>query len=133
MNEEQYLLRISQLEKEIEYLHGLLDEAGISYKREAKDNCGECKNQKYKELKGKVLYEHLMWKKEDVSDVIGLYPMFPDETINFLVFDFDCHDDNLEGDDGANPYTEWMTEVNTFRRICEINEVPILVERSSTG
>ena len=44
MSEEQYLSRIKQLEKEIEYLHGLLDEAGISYKREAKDNCGECKN-----------------------------------------------------------------------------------------
>ena len=37
MNEEQYLSRISQLENEIEYLHGLLDNAGISYKREAKE------------------------------------------------------------------------------------------------
>ncbi len=36
MSEEQYLSRISQLENEIEYLHGLLDNAGISYKREAK-------------------------------------------------------------------------------------------------
>lgn len=90
MNEEQYLLRISQLEKEIEYLHGLLDEAGISYKREAKDI-------------------------EDLSS---------DRNLLF---------DENQGDDGANPYTEWMTEVNAFRRICEINEVPILVECSSTG
>ena len=37
MNEEQYLSRISQLENEIVYLHGLLDNAGISYKREAKE------------------------------------------------------------------------------------------------
>ena len=37
MNEKQYLSRISQLENEIEYLHGLLDDAGISYKREAKE------------------------------------------------------------------------------------------------
>ena len=35
--EEQYLSRIRQLESEIEYLHGLLDDAGISYKREAKE------------------------------------------------------------------------------------------------
>lgn len=35
MNEEQYLSRISQFENEIEYLHGLLDNAGISYKRES--------------------------------------------------------------------------------------------------
>ena len=36
MNEEQDAARISQLENEIKYLHGLLDNAGISYKREAK-------------------------------------------------------------------------------------------------
>ena len=214
MNEEQYLSRISQLENEIEYLHGLLDNAGISYKRKAKEleylspdrnlafeedqgarilpvtitkqhiqfyyhlfkgrndvyskrsgkankktgkhgyytqcwnfwkdgicpkknnpqfNCGECQNQKYKELTGQVLYEHLIGAREDASDVIGLYPMFPDETVNFLVFDFDCHDDKIGGDDGANFESDWMTEVNAFRKICEINEVPVLVERSRSG
>lgn len=214
MNEEQYLSRIRQLENEIEYLHGVLDDAGISYKREAKElddlspdrnlafeenqgarifpvtitkrhiqyyyhlfkgrndvyskrsgkankktgkhgyytqcwnfwkdgicpkknnpqfNCGECQNQRYKELTGQVLYEHLMGAKEDVSDVIGLYPMFPDETVNFLVFDFDSHDNKIGGDDGANLDLEWMTEVNSFRKICVINEVPILVERSRSG
>ena len=214
MNEEQYLSRISQLENEIEYLHGLLDNAGISYKLRAKEledlspdrnlafeenqgarilpvtitkqhiqyyyhlfkgrndvyskrsgkvnkktgkhgyytqcwnfwkdgicpkknhsqfNCGECQNQKYKELTGQVLYEHLIGAREDASDVIGLYPMFPDETVNFLVFDFDCHDDKIGGDDGANLESDWMTEVNAFRKICEINEVPVLVERSRSG
>ena len=214
MNEETYLSRISQLENEIEYLHGLLDNAGISYKRRAEEleelspdknlafeenqgarilpvtitkqhiqyyyhlfkgrndvyskrsgkankktgkhgyytqcwnfwkdgicpkknnpqfNCGECQNQKYKELTGQVLYEHLIGAREDASDVIGLYPMFPDETVNFLVFDFDCHDDKIGGDDGANFESDWMTEVNAFRKICEINEVPVLVERSRSG
>lgn len=214
MNEETFLSKISQLENEIEYLHGLLDNAGISYKRKAKEledlspdrnlafeedqgarilpvtitkqhvqyfyllfkgrndvyskrsgkankktgkhgyytqcwnfwkdgicpkknhsqfNCGECQNQKYKELTGQVLYEHLIGAREDASDVIGLYPMFPDETVNFLVFDFDCHDDKISGDDGANFESDWMTEVNAFRKICEINEVPVLVERSRSG
>ena len=214
MSEEQYLSRIKQLEKEIEYLHGLLDNAGISYRREAKDlddlspdrnlafeedqgarihkvtitkqyvqyfyylfkgrkdvyskragkanektgkhgyytqcwnfwkdricpkknnpkfTCGECQNQRYKELTGQIMYEHLLGEKEDASDVIGLYPMFPDETVNFLVFDFDCHDDIIGGDDGANPDSEWMTEVNAFRKICEVNAVPVLVERSRSG
>ena len=102
-----------------------------------KDNpqfhCGECLNRQYKELTGQVLYEHLLGKKEDASDVVGLYPMFPDETINFLVFDFDCHDDLNGGDDGANIDLEWIAEVNAFRKICENNEVPILVERSRSG
>ena len=214
MGEELYLSRIRQLESEIEYLHGLLDDAGIPYKREAKDiddlspdknlafeenqgarilpvtitkqhirnyynlfkgrsdvygkrsgkaskktgkhgyytqcwnfwkdgicpkknnpqfSCSECQNQRYKELTGQVLYEHLIGAKEDASDVIGLYPMFPDETINFLVFDFDCHDDKIGADDGANLDSEWVTEVNAFRKICDINEVSVLVERSRSG
>lgn len=214
MGEEQYLSRIRQLESEIEYLHGLLDNAGISYKREAKElddlspdrnlafeedqgarilpvtitkqhiqyyyhlfkgrndvyskrsgkankktgkhgyytqcwnfwkdgicpkknnpqaGCGECQNQRYKELTGQVLYEHLIGAREDASDVIGLYPMFPDETVNFLVFDFDCHDDKTGGDDGANLDSEWIAEVNAFRKICENNDVPVLVERSRSG
>ena len=214
MNEEQYLSRIRQLEEEIEYLHSLLNDAGISYELEVKESedcssernpafdedqgsrilpvkltkqhvqyfyhlfkgrndvyskrsgkankktgkhgyytqcwnfwkdgicpkkdnpqfhCGECRNQRYKELTGQVLYEHLLGAKEDASDVIGLYPMFPDETINFLVFDFDCHDDLNGGDDGANIDLEWVAEVNAFRKICENNEVPILVERSRSG
>jgi hypothetical protein len=214
MNENQYISRISQLEKEISYLHGLLDEAGISYRKEAKsvedlspdknilfdDNqgarispleitkhrikffrnlfngrsdvyclrygkvnkktgkhsyytqcwyfwkdglcpkrnnpkfsCGECKNPNYKELTDEVVYEHLRGKKEDASDVLGVYPLLLDETINFLVFDFDCHNDDVCGDDWANPDSEWMIEVNTFRKICEDNDVPILVERSRSG
>ena len=214
MNEEQYLSRIRQLEEEIEYLHRLLNDAGISYELEVKESedcssernpafdedqgsrilpvkltkqhvqyfyhlfkgrndvyskrsgkaskktgkhgyytqcwnfwkdgiclkkdnpqfhCGECQNRQYKELTGQVLYEHLLGIKEDASDVVGLYPMFPDETINFLVFDFDCHDDLNGGDDGANIDLEWVAEVNAFRKICENNEVPILVERSRSG
>lgn len=37
MNEEQYLSRIRQLENEIEYLHGLLNSAGIPYRYAALD------------------------------------------------------------------------------------------------
>ena len=73
-----------------------------------------------------------MGNAEDASDVIGVYPLFPDETTNFLVFDFDCHDDRC-GDDFANPDNEWISEVNAFRKICEINEIPVLVERSRSG
>ena len=94
--------------------------------------CIGCKNQKYKELTVGAILNHLNGNKENGSDVIGLYPMFSDETINFLVFDFDCHDET-SGDDGANIDTQWKDEVNAFRKICENNEVPILVERSRSG
>ena len=38
MNEEQYLSRIRQLEEEIEYLHRLLADAGVSYELEVKES-----------------------------------------------------------------------------------------------
>ena len=38
MNEELYLSRIRQLEEEIEYLHRLLADAGISYELEVKES-----------------------------------------------------------------------------------------------
>ena len=38
MIEEQYLSRIRQLEEEIEYLRGLLNDAGISYELEVKES-----------------------------------------------------------------------------------------------
>ena len=37
MTETEYISRIKQLENEIAYLHGILDDAGISYRKEAKD------------------------------------------------------------------------------------------------
>ena len=46
--------------------------------------------------------QDLTGAREDCSDVIGVYPMLPDETCNFLVFDFDNHDDTTNGDDYAN-------------------------------
>jgi hypothetical protein len=76
---------------------------------------------------------HLKGEREDCSDVIGLYPMFPDETCNFLVFDFDNHDEKTNGDDFANTDDEWMEEVNAMRAICKNNDIQVLVERSRSG
>lgn len=46
--------------------------------------------------------QHLIGEKEDCSDVIGLYPILQDEPCNFLVFDFDNHDEKSKVDDFAN-------------------------------
>ena len=95
--------------------------------------CSECKNKNYKALRGEDIFEHLVGKKEDCSDVIGIYPMLADETCNFIVFDFDNHDDKSNGDDFANTDNEWIEEVNAMREICRINETDVLVERSKSG
>ena len=71
---------------------------GICPKYEKKKmKCSDCPEQRYKELTGKVIMQHLLGLQEDCADVIGVYPMLPDETCNFLVFDFDNHDDNTTG------------------------------------
>lgn len=91
-----------------------------------KAKCSECPNQKYTPLTGDVIYAHLMGVKEDCSDVVGLYPVWPDGTCNYLVFDFDNHDDSSDS-------LKWQEEANALRAICADNDVPCLVERSRSG
>ena len=91
-----------------------------------KTKCSECENKSWTPLTQTALFNHLMGYKENCSDVIGIYPMLPDDKCNFLVFDFDNHNDIDEN-------TEWIEEVNTMRKICVENDVNILVERSRSG
>ena len=89
--------------------------------------CQECPSKDYSELKVSAILEHLKGVKEDCSDVIGLYPLFPDGTCWFLVFDFDNHDDEEE------PSKDWQEEVDALRRVCINVGVDALVERSRSG
>ena len=91
-----------------------------------KTKCADCPNQSYKTLSGDVLVAHLKGAKSDCSDVVGLYPVLPDGTCNYMVFDFDDHDDGSDS-------LRWQEEVNALRKICEDNSVPCLVERSRSG
>lgn len=82
----------------------------------------------YSELRGRDLLAHLKGEKTDCSDVVGIYPILPDESCNFLVFDFDDH----------NPEDRVMSkrikeEVGAVREICEQNGIGTLVERSRSG
>lgn len=90
--------------------------------------CSTCANQQYKELMGGAVMAHLKGEREDAGDVIGIYPILSDESCNFLAFDFDHHDAELEQDS-----TSWIDEVQSLRKICEHLNVPTLVERSRSG
>ena len=96
-------------------------------KRGEKVKCQECPAKDYKELKIPIILEHLKGTKEDCSDVIGLYPLFPDGTCWFLVFDFDNHDED------AVPSKGWEQEVDALREICMLVGIDPLVERSRSG
>ena len=59
-----------------------------------KIKCQDCPGKNYIVLNTKAILAHLKGDKADGSDVIGLYPLFPDGTCWFLVFDFDNHDED---------------------------------------
>ena len=79
------------------------------------------------------IVDHLAGYKEDGTDVIGVYPLLPDGTCRFLVFDFDNHEKGAETTDYANETEEWHKEVDALRLMCEKNGIIPLVERSRSG
>ena len=95
--------------------------------------CDECENKKWTKLDVKKIVGHLLGYKEDGSDVIGIYPLLSDGTCRFIVFDFDNHEKGAEATDFANVDSEWHKEVDALRKICEINGIKPLVERSRSG
>jgi len=76
-----------------------------------------------REYRPKTILRHLLGYKEDGSDVIGIYPLFPDGTCRFIVFDFDNHEKGNALTDYANHDDEWRDEVDALRRMCEINGI----------
>lgn len=75
----------------------------------------------------------MLGTKEDGSDVIGVYPLLSNGTCRFIVFDFDNHEKGAEVTDFANTDNEWHKEVDALRKMCELNGIRPLVERSRSG
>ena len=99
----------------------------------SKIKCRDCQRQAYKELKKEQIIDHLKGNSEDATDVIGVFPLFTDDTCRFIVFDFDNHEKDAEKNDFANTDDLWKEEVDSLRRICDINGIDALVERSRSG
>ena len=95
--------------------------------------CENCEHTEWTALTPKKIMEHLLGYKEDGSDVIGVYPLLPEGTCRFLVFDFDNHEKGAEKTDFANADEAWHEEVDALRLICESNGIVPLVERSRSG
>lgn len=96
-----------------------------------KIRCLDCPNKDYKPLSIRALMAHLKGVKEDATDVIGIYPLLPDDTCHFLVFDFDNHAPDAE--DGGNEGVAWQEDVDALRSICSTNGIDALAERSRSG
>lgn len=107
----------------------------ICPKRIKKFKCADCTKQNYLPL-GKVAIEnHLLGRRADCSDVLGIYVMDENEMCSLLVFDFDNHDeDGLKAEaEGANAGITWIEEVNAMRAICKACSVEAYFERSRSG
>ncbi len=96
-------------------------------------SCSNCPSKQYKRLTHGDVYRHFQGKDPDGNDVLGVYPLLPNGTCWFLVFDFDNHDAGANKTDFANTDDEWIGEVDAFREICEINGMDPLIERSRSG
>lgn len=102
-------------------------------KHKQKINCKDCAYQAYKRLTKEDILSHLRGRSYHASDVIGIYPLLPNGTCRFLVFDFDNHEKGAEKRDFANLDDAWIEEVEAMRTICTLNGIEPLVERSRSG
>ena len=96
-------------------------------------SCADCPHTSWIRLKPETILSHLNGYREDGTDVIGVYPLLPDGTCRFLVFDFDNHEKGAEKEDFANTDHSWRDEVDALRLICRQNGIDALVERSRSG
>lgn len=96
-------------------------------------NCKDCKNRSYKKITKYDILNHLQGNAYNSSDVIGVYPLLNNGMCRFMVFDFDNHDKGAEEKDFANDDDTWIEEVEAMRKICVMNGIDPLVERSRSG
>lgn len=101
--------------------------------RNQKQFCEDCSSCSWIPLSAEIVADHLRGSRWDGTDVVGVYPLLPDGTCRFLVFDFDNHEKGAEQTDFANADDSWQEEVDALRKICEQNEIEALVERSRSG
>lgn len=76
--------------------------------------CGECPHKAFIPVEEQIILDHLQGRH-----VIGVYPLFPDETCWFLAVDFDK--------------ASWQEDVGAFVETCRAMGVPAAVERSRSG
>lgn len=99
----------------------------------SKIKCSECRLREWRKLEIHHIKLHLLGNAPDASDVIGVYPLLTDNTCRFLVFDFDNHEKNAEKNDFANIDDKWREEADAMCKICKINGIDFLLERSRSG
>ena len=94
-------------------------EYGLCAKKKRPDagrraSCGECLNQAFVAVSDGEVARHLRGEQ-----VMGVYPLLPDETCWFLAADFDKK--------------TWQEDIAAFAESCNLHRVPVAIERSRSG
>jgi hypothetical protein len=76
--------------------------------------CGECPNQAFIAVSAEEIAKHLRG-----DQIMGVYPLLPDETCWFLAADFDKK--------------SWQEDIAAFAETCRQHGVPVAIERSRSG
>lgn len=88
--------------------------------------CRDCPNRSYKPLNIRALLAHLKGEREDSSDVVGIYRA-PGRYLLFPCVRFDDHEGTFQGSEKT---VSWRDEVDALRKICGLEQIDALVERS---
>lgn len=94
---------------------------GICDKKKYK--CSDCPNRELSPLTTDDIFRHLEGRDENCQDVIGLYPVKPDGTCNFLCADFD----------DKNCRHGYKDDVLAYAGVCSDWHIPCGIERSRSG
>ena len=93
------------------------------YCKKPKIKCAECENRDFEPVSDEVIRRHLLGvDPQDRSRkefVMGIYPMFSDETCCFLAIDFDKD--------------TWEEDAQAYLQTCRNYQVPAYLERSRSG
>lgn len=99
--------------------------------RGEKIRCEDCEHTKWTKLTVGKIVDHLAGYKEDGTDVIGIYPLLPDGTCRFLVFDFDKFNCAAPSGKSIKIMLIWSEFYNQFS--IQLNEQQQSAVQSVTG
>ena len=94
---------------------------GVCDKKKYK--CVECPNRNFAPLTSQDIYRHLEGKDVNCCDVVGLYPIMPDNNCAFLCTDFD----------DKSCKHGYKDDVLAFVGVCREWQIPYAIERSRSG
>lgn len=90
---------------------------GICDKKQYK--CSVCSNAAFAHITDRDIFRHLKGDDGSCRDVMGVYPLMPENMTIFLAIDFDEE--------------HWQEDVRTVRDTCQKYHIPCNVERSRSG